>query len=84
MIKAFKILVVTASITLALNASNTNYNDISQEQLLLNDLYACPWWPACKDPEEQAPKPGPTDSSVPKPSGDKDTTKDKKDQTQLA
>lgn len=82
MIKAFKVIVVSAGLTIALSASTYSSTAPDKDPLQLDNVFACPWWPACRDPDEQ--KPGPADSSVPKPSGDKDTTKDKKDQTQLA
>lgn len=79
---AIKVLTFTSGLSLALMSISLTDTNISDEYLLKGDLYACMWWPTCRDPDEQ--KPGPADSSVPKPSGDKDTTKDKKDQTQLA
>ncbi|KKO44452.1 hypothetical protein WG68_15470 [Arsukibacterium ikkense] len=82
MIKVFKALVITSGLTLALAASNVNNHTFGSEQLILDDLYACQWWPTCRDPDQQ--KPVPSDSSAPKPTGDTDTTKDKKDETQLA
>ncbi|MDX1536729.1 hypothetical protein [Arsukibacterium sp.] len=78
----FKVLLIATSLTII--SSNSSNSVKINEPVLLDNLYACPWWPACKDPEDLSPKPVPTDSSVPKPTGDKDTTKDKKDETRLA
>tara|TARA_R110002126_G_scaffold119373_10_gene260241 strand:+ start:3089 stop:3337 length:249 start_codon:yes stop_codon:yes gene_type:complete len=78
----FKVLLVATSLTII--SSNSSNSVKINEPVLLDDLYACAWWPACKDPEDLSPQPRPTDSSVPKPTGDKDTSKDKKDDTQLA
>jgi hypothetical protein len=80
--KTFKVLLIATSFTII--SSNSSNSVKINEPVLLDNLYACPWWPACKDPEDLLPKPVPTDSSVPKPTGDKDTTKDKKDETRLA
>ncbi|MAD74228.1 MAG: hypothetical protein CML20_05430 [Rheinheimera sp.] len=82
MIKALKIIVVTASISLASTASSINDSMTENESLYIDDLLVCSFWPTCRDPDQQ--KPVPSDSSAPKPSGDKDTTKDKKDEVQLA
>ncbi len=80
--KALTLSVVSLGFTLALSASSFSSNAPAVEPLQLDNLYACGFWPTCRDPDEQ--KPMPTDSSAPKPTGDKDTTKDKKDETQLA
>ncbi|SNY52980.1 hypothetical protein SAMN06297280_2270 [Arsukibacterium tuosuense] len=77
-----KVSIVTAVFTSALTINYFNSAQNDNEQLFLDDLYTCHWWPTCRDPDQQ--KPMPTDSSAPKPSGDKDTTKDNKDETQLA
>jgi hypothetical protein len=82
MIKTLKVIAIGASFSVALTTSVTNGTNDSEEQLQHDKLYACHWWPTCRDPDQQ--KPAPTDSSAPKPSGDKDTTKDKKDDAQLA
>ncbi|WP_214000415.1 hypothetical protein [Arsukibacterium sp.] len=82
MIKAIKAIVVSASLIVALAASTTTDVASYKQQLQLDDLYVCSFWPTCRDPDEQ--KPAPSDSSAPKPSGDKDTTKDNKDEAQLA
>ncbi|MDX1676397.1 hypothetical protein [Arsukibacterium sp.] len=79
---AFKIFVMTS--TLTLSASNANNSGYVNEPLLPDTLYACPWWPTCKDPEDRSPVPVPTAPSLPKPSDDKDTPKDKKDEARLA
>lgn len=82
MIKTLKVIVISTSLSVVLATSTVNNTVNETEQLQLDKLYACQWWPTCRDPDQQ--KPAPTDSSVPKPAGDKDTTKDKKDETQLA
>jgi len=82
MIKAIKVIVVSTSLTVALTANTFNGVAVDNEQLQLDNVYACQWWPTCRDPDQQ--KPVPSDTSAPKPSGDKDTTKDNKDEAQLA
>ena len=80
--KAFAVSIISFGFTLALSASPNNNGVPIAEQLKLDDLYVCFFWPTCRDPDEH--KPGPSDSSAPKPGSDKDTTKDKKNEAQLA
>lgn len=82
--KALKAIVVTTSLIFVLTAGTNISSENKKEQLVTDDLYACSWWPFCRDPEQQKPVSAPSDSSVPKPADDKETTKDKKEQTQLA
>ena len=82
MIKVIKVIVVSTSLTVALTANTFSGIAANNEKLQLDNVYACQWWPTCRDPDQQ--RPVSTDSSVPKPSGDKDTTKDNKDEVQLA
>jgi hypothetical protein len=92
MIKTLKAIVVSAGLALlfAANTMNsisdtdtTSDTELSSQPLLLDDLYACQWWPICKDPE-QKPVLVPNDASTPKPNGDTDAGKDKQDQAQLS
>jgi hypothetical protein len=80
MIKSIKVIVVSISLTVALAASSINGVTSDNEQLQLDDLYVCSFWPTCRDPDQQKP----TEIPTPKPNGDTDTGKDKKDQAQLA
>ena len=82
MINTLKVIVVTASLSLVFTASSINGNTPDNKSLYIDDLYACSFWPTCRDPDQQKPKP--SDSSTPTTSGDRDTTKDKKDETQVA
>lgn len=82
MSKALMVSVVSFGFTLALSASTVNSAAPEAEPLQLDNLYACGIWPTCRDPDEM--KPTPADTSAPKPTGDKDTTKDKKDEARLA
>ncbi|MBV2130686.1 hypothetical protein [Arsukibacterium indicum] len=84
MTKVFNVIFISAAVCLASTGSTVKSVTVDTQQLQLDNLYVCSFWPTCRDPDEQSPKPVPTDSSAPKPTGDKDTTKDKKDESRLA
>ncbi|KKO48592.1 hypothetical protein VT06_10900 [Arsukibacterium sp. MJ3] len=80
MIKALKVIIICTGFTVALAANTFSISESTIEQQQLDNLYACGLWPACRDPDQQKP----TDIPTPKPNGDTDAGKDKKDQAQLA
>jgi hypothetical protein len=80
MIKVFKVIVISTGFTLALAANTFSIAEPTTEQHQLDYLYACGWWPTCRDPDQQKP----TEIPAPKPNGDTDAGKDKQDKAQLA
>jgi hypothetical protein len=80
MINVLKVILVSAGLCLATNAGTINTIPTDNGQLHLEELYVCSFWPTCRDPDQQKP----ADTSSPKPSGGKDTTKDNKDETRLS